>query len=98
MWHPRGMSIDQIHSFVTVAEEGAIVRAALKLHISQPPLTRKIAALEDELGVRLFDRQPRGVALTDDGARFLPYARGVLAAVAEAESVFTQADGCATTS
>ena len=82
------MSIDQIHSFVTVAEEGAMVRAARRLHITQPPLSRKIAALEDELGVRLFERQPRGVTLTSNGRRFLPYARSVLSAVSEAKEAF----------
>lgn len=78
------MSLDQIHSFVAVAEEGALVRAAARLHITQPPLTRRIRDLEDELGTPLFERLPRGMALTEAGRTFLPLAREILAAVSRA--------------
>lgn len=82
------MSIEQVQSFVAVAEEGAITRAATRLHISQPPLTRKIAALEGELGVALFTRHPRGVELTEHGRRFLPFAQRLLDAELAARSLF----------
>lgn len=78
------MSFEELASFVVVAEEGAIVRAALRLHITQPPLTRRIQQLEDELGTPLFERLPRGVRLTPAGERLLPRARAILAAVDEA--------------
>ena len=49
-----------------------------RLHMAQPPLTRQISALEEELGFRLFDRSSRAVTLTAEGSLFLPYARGLL--------------------
>lgn len=81
------MSLDQLAAVVTIAEEGTVVRAARRLHISQPPLTRKLAALEDELGVRLFDRTPRGMTLTPEGAAFVGEATAILAAVRRAANI-----------
>ena len=77
------MSVEQLQSFVVVAEEGAIVRAARRLHLSQPPLSRRIQQLEDELGAELFERLPRGVRLTPAGQHLLPYARAALRALDE---------------
>lgn len=78
------MSLDQLQAVVTIAEEGTLVRAARRLHISQPPLTRKVRALEDELGVALFDRVPGGMRPTPAGERLLDRARGILAEVERA--------------
>jgi DNA-binding transcriptional LysR family regulator len=77
----RTVSITHLKSFVAVAEEGHVGRAARRLHLTQPPLSRHILALEDELGRRLFERTPRGMRLLPAGETFLQHARRILAQV-----------------
>ena len=79
------MELRHLRSFVVVAEEGNITRAAQRLHISQPPLTRQIQQLEAELDTALFERTSRGVELTDAGRVLLEDARQVLRDVEHAE-------------
>ena len=68
------MDIKQLINFITIVEEGNITKAAQKLHISQPPLSNQLKALEKELGVKLVERGSRKVTLTDVGN--LLYKRG----------------------
>ena len=75
------VSLTHIQSFVAVAEEGHVGRAARRLHLTQPPLSRHILALEDELGAPLFERTPRGMRLLPAGEAFLQHARRILAEV-----------------
>ncbi|HFE44678.1 MAG TPA: LysR family transcriptional regulator [Nannocystis exedens] len=82
------MSLTQIAYFVAVAEEQHISRAARRLHISQPPLSRQIRNLELELNTTLFRRTPRGMELLPEGARFLAHARTILADVEAARVAF----------
>lgn len=87
------MSFEQLRAFVTVAEEENLTRAARRLHISQPPLTRRIRSLEDELGTALFERQPSGMRLLPAGDRLLVRARAILEAVEEAAAELRPAPG-----
>ena len=72
------MELRHLRYFVAVADDLSFTRAAAALHLAQPSLTRQIHNLEEELGVRLFDRSRNQVALTDEGRAFLIDARRLL--------------------
>ncbi len=79
------MSFAQIEYFVAVAEAGHVGRAAGKLRVAQPAVSRQIHRLEDELQASLFVRTPRGMTLSGAGEVFLAHARGILGAVHAAQ-------------
>lgn len=79
-WEPDTRTL---RCFVTVAEEKNITRAASRLHIAQPALSRKIANLEADLGVALFDRTVRGVGLTPAGKLLLDRAYAIFGQLAQ---------------
>jgi DNA-binding transcriptional LysR family regulator len=74
------MDLRHLTAFLTVAEELSVTRAAERLHMSQPPLSRSLRQLETELGVTLFVRHRHGVALTDEGRTLLEAGRRLQAA------------------
>lgn len=74
------MDIYQLKTFVAVAREKTITRASEVLHLSQPAVSAHIKAIEDTLGLALFSRTPKGMALTPDGERLLTKAEQTIAA------------------
>jgi len=86
------MELRHLRYFVAVAEEGSLTLAAeRRLHTAQPSLSRQIRDLENEVGVPLLRRTPRGVEVTDAGAAFLDYARLALAQADSAREAARQA-------
>jgi DNA-binding transcriptional LysR family regulator len=65
------VTIRQLRDFAALAAIGSFTRASLELHVAQPALSHQIKRLEQELGILLFDREPRGVALTTEGRELL---------------------------
>jgi DNA-binding transcriptional LysR family regulator len=80
------VELRQLRYFLAVAEERSFSRAAVRLHVSQPPLSLHVKTLEDELAVRLFDRTNRGVSLTPAGQVFYDEIRAVLRRLDQAKT------------
>ena len=89
------MNSQQLRLFLAVAREGTFTRAAAALYLTQSAVSQQIDALEREQGVRLFERLPRGIALTDAGAALLPYAERVTQLVDDAANALAEVRGVA---
>ncbi len=86
------MEIRVLRYFLTVAREGRINKAAEVLHITQPTLSRQLAALEDEIGVKLFERDARKIVLTNEGMLLRRRAEEILSLVDRTEKELMEQD------
>ena len=82
------MTLQQLKYLIEVAETGSITMAAQRLFISQPSLSKSIAELEKEMGITIFNRSNRGVYLSQEGTRFLSYARQIVEQASLLESEY----------
>lgn len=87
------MNLEQLRGFVEIAETGHFTRAAARLHLAQPSLSRQITTLESDLGVALFHRTRGNVGLTAAGERLLPLARRMLTDADTARSEMAELAG-----
>ena len=76
-WQSVQFDWNRVRAFLIAAEEGSLSRAAESLGMSQPTLGRQVTAIEEELGIALFERSSRGLVLTADGLDLLEHARAM---------------------
>lgn len=86
----RTPDLTELRSLVEAADAGTLGRAAMRLYISQPALTKRLHALEQLVGTALLERSPRGVTLTPAGRRLYEHARPLLAQAAALDAVIAQ--------
>ena len=89
------MELYQLKTFVAIAREGSLTRAAERVFTSAPAVSAQLKALEDELGVKLFERTPRGMTLTEAGRKMLDEAERTLASATRMRSAAEQIRGAA---
>lgn len=92
----KGMEIHQLKTFVAVAREGSITRASERLYLSQPAVSAQIKAMEETLGLALFQRTPQGMSLTRGGQQLLTKAEQTLEAHRELIEEATRIKGALT--
>lgn len=90
------MDIDALRAFLAVAETRSFSRAAEQAFLTQPAMSKRISTLEQELGIRLFDRIGRQVQLTEAGALLVQRARAIINAIEEAKSALSNLSGAVT--
>lgn len=86
----KNMDTQTLTAFLEVAETASFTRAAERLHLSQPAISKRLKSLEDQIGQRLFDRVGRSVLLTDAGTALLPYARRMLQTIEDGRRALSQ--------
>jgi len=86
------MEISQLRTLIHVAELGSLSKAAVRMRVAQPALSRQVRLLEEELGVRLFARHGRGMVLTEQGREILDHATRVMAELEEIRAVASDAN------
>lgn len=86
------MNLTHIRYFLAVVDSGNFSKAAARVHVTQPTLSAGIKGLEEELGVLLLLRDSRRVALTDEGQKFLPYARAAFRSLEEGRHALANHD------
>lgn len=84
------METQSLSAFIEVAETQSFSKAGEKLHLSQPAVSKRIAALEQQLGAKVFDRVNRSISLTDAGRALLPHARRVLQDIEDGRRALSQ--------
>lgn len=92
----RGITLVQLRLFASAARHLSFARAAEELHVSQPAVSMQMHALEEQIGLPLFDRSRRRLSLTSPGEYFLLYARRVLSALKDAEDMMARMRGAQT--
>ncbi|HAT24339.1 MAG TPA: LysR family transcriptional regulator, partial [Pantoea septica] len=85
------MDLKNVEIFCSIADTGNLTETARRVNATAMTISRRLAQLESELGVRLFQRTTRAVSLTSEGEEFLPYARLMLEAGETAKSLFNSA-------
>ena len=83
------LNIADIEAFIAVADMRSIAKASARLHLSQPAITRRLQNLEDQLGVKMFDRDLRPMVLTPEGQEAYKHAKAVLASTAQLQAAIT---------
>ncbi|MEP2607230.1 LysR family transcriptional regulator, partial [Marinobacter sp.] len=87
------MDANSLKAFLTIVDQESFSEAAELLHLTQPAISKRLAALENQLGTKLIDRSNRQVRLTDAGARLLPHARRILDEVHNARQALSDREG-----
>ena len=87
------MELTQLKTFLAIAREGHMTRAADRLHLTQPAVSAQLSKMEDELGQQLFDRTPKGMVLTEAGETFRGYAQEALARLEDGQMALDELIG-----